>query len=78
MKRSTTLIVTGLVLLFLALLYAIMPPLILVLYENAHIAYNPNNMLMQPAAAFVWNYWLCYLAGIGCLAVGVRELWKEK
>ena len=62
---------------FLALLYAIMPPLILILYRKVNIVYDPNNMLMRPAA-FVWNYWLCHLAGIGCLAVGIRELWKEK
>ena len=76
MKCSTTFIVTGLVLLFLALLYAIAPTFILYIYSGVTCAHT-RNIFLNPDI-FVWNYWLCHLAGIGCLAVGVRELWKEK
>ena len=69
MKRSTMLIVTGLVLLFLATLYAIMPAFSLHFYRS--------RLFIAPEI-FVWSYWLCHFAGIGCLATGVRELWKEK
>jgi hypothetical protein len=78
MKSSTTLILAGVALLFLAMCYSIAPALVYSCQTTSHIAgFSQYYAFLQPDI-FVLNYVFCEILGVVLLLLGLVKLWNEK